>query len=47
MYENEAMSNEIAVNVKRNNEVLVKNINRMGDIGSVKLKFRFATHGGT
>ena len=45
MYENEAMSNEIAVNVKRNNEVLVKNINRMGDIGKKWLNFRLPADG--
>lgn len=32
MYENEAASNEIATGIKRNNEVLIKNINKMDDI---------------
>lgn len=34
MYENEAMSNEVALNLRKNNEVLIKNINRMGDISN-------------
>lgn len=32
MYENEEMSNQVAVNLRKNNENLIKNINRMGDI---------------
>ncbi len=51
MYENEMISNEVAIGIKKNNEVLAKNINRMGDIngqlnvaqkllGSIKNKMR-------
>jgi hypothetical protein len=32
MYSNEQIANEVAINLKRNNETLVKNINKMGDI---------------
>ena len=34
MYENEEMSNQVAVNLRKNNENLIKNINRMGDIST-------------
>lgn len=34
MYENEELSNNAAQNIHRNNEVLVKNIHRMGDIST-------------
>ena len=34
MYENEAISNDVAVGIQRNNDVLVKNINRMDDIST-------------
>ena len=33
MYAAEEMSNEAAQGIKKNNEVLIKNIGRMGDIG--------------
>ncbi len=35
MYENEAMSNEAALGIKKNNEKLMKNINRLGDISTL------------
>lgn len=34
MYEAEAMSNEAAQGIKKNNEKLMKNITRMGDIST-------------
>jgi hypothetical protein len=34
MYEAEAMSNEAALGIKKNNEKLMKNITRMGDIST-------------
>ena len=33
MYEAEDMSNQAALGIKQNNEKLMKNINRMGNIG--------------
>ena len=36
MYENEAISNEVALNMRKNNEALIKNINRMDDISNYK-----------
>ena len=38
MYEAEAMSNEAALGIKKNNEKLKKNIDRMGDIGTSLMK---------
>lgn len=35
MYEAEAMSNEAATGIKKNNEKLMKNIMRMGDISII------------
>ena len=40
MYENEAISSEVAVNMKKNNEALIKNINRMDDISNYKIRQR-------
>lgn len=37
MYENQAMSNEAALGIKKNNEKLMKNINRLGDISRIAL----------
>lgn len=34
MYEAEAMSGEAVLGIKKNNEVLMKNITRMGDIST-------------
>lgn len=31
------MSNQVATGIKRNNEILIKNINRMGDISKIIL----------
>jgi hypothetical protein len=38
MYENEAISNEAMIGIKRNNEVLAKGINRMDDISKNDIK---------
>jgi len=35
MYENVELSDEVTVGVKKNNEKLLKNITRVGDIGTL------------
>ena len=47
MYENQQISNEVATNLKKNNETLIKNINRMGDISKYNDKNRQRADGST